>query len=315
MTVTQYTPIELWDLQKPIIPPRSRLYYLEPIGVGTPYVESLTSYVARLAEAHCVTTRMLVWYEIGPLIKEGYVFDNQAKGIHEILGGSGSLMTAINGTGLVAERLVQTLETLTMRSDLRYLTMLPWANVLSHQGLIRATKSWCPICFQAWKAAKQIIYEPLIWSFNAVTVCSCHYQSLQTQCPHCFKQMPLLDGRSRPGYCSKCQGWLGKSSKEQTFNDKVLPEDELKWQNWVVKNIGDLLATAPYLSSPLPRERIKEVVSTYINQIAKENLSAFSSMCGVNNSVGLGLWRLGKAIPKLNTLLHIGSSGFVVKTV
>lgn len=35
------------------------LYNLEPIGIGTPYVEGLTSYIVRLADAHCVTTGTL----------------------------------------------------------------------------------------------------------------------------------------------------------------------------------------------------------------------------------------------------------------
>ena len=42
---------ESWDLKKLVIPSRSRLYQLEPIGIGTPLVESLTGYISRLAEA------------------------------------------------------------------------------------------------------------------------------------------------------------------------------------------------------------------------------------------------------------------------
>lgn len=50
---------EEWDMNIPAIPPRSRLYRLEPVGIGTPYVESLTSYIARLAAEHCVTPKNL----------------------------------------------------------------------------------------------------------------------------------------------------------------------------------------------------------------------------------------------------------------
>lgn len=32
-----------WSIIKPGIPNRSRLFQLQPIGIGTPYVESLTS--------------------------------------------------------------------------------------------------------------------------------------------------------------------------------------------------------------------------------------------------------------------------------
>ena len=47
------------DLGLLAMPPRSRLFNLEPIGIGTPYVESLISYVVRESEAHCVLPRSL----------------------------------------------------------------------------------------------------------------------------------------------------------------------------------------------------------------------------------------------------------------
>ena len=46
--------LESWDLTVPDVPPRARFYPLEPIGIGTPLVEGLTSYLLRLAEAHGV---------------------------------------------------------------------------------------------------------------------------------------------------------------------------------------------------------------------------------------------------------------------
>lgn len=41
-------PFESWSLSSPPVPPRSQLYSLQPVGVGTGMVESLTGYVARL---------------------------------------------------------------------------------------------------------------------------------------------------------------------------------------------------------------------------------------------------------------------------
>lgn len=57
MTDDHLAPCELWDLTCPAIPPRSRLFHLAPIGIGTPWTESLTGYLARLAEAHGVLVR------------------------------------------------------------------------------------------------------------------------------------------------------------------------------------------------------------------------------------------------------------------
>jgi len=53
-------PFESWELAAPALPPRSRLYSLAPIGVGTAFVEGLTSYVSRLAAAHSVSVGDLV---------------------------------------------------------------------------------------------------------------------------------------------------------------------------------------------------------------------------------------------------------------
>src|SRR5690349_20961516 len=61
-----------WDLE----PPRyqhSYLYSLEPVGIGTADVESLTSYMARLAHAHCVSPAALFGRVIAPLSNRPYL--------------------------------------------------------------------------------------------------------------------------------------------------------------------------------------------------------------------------------------------------
>ena len=51
---------ERWDLEEPGRPCPSVLYALTPRGLGTPYVESFSSYITRLAEAHVVTVWRLI---------------------------------------------------------------------------------------------------------------------------------------------------------------------------------------------------------------------------------------------------------------
>ena len=60
---------EAWDLTLPPIPERSVLFSLEPINVGTPWVESLTSYIARLASAHAVFPGVLMNKVVEPLVQ------------------------------------------------------------------------------------------------------------------------------------------------------------------------------------------------------------------------------------------------------
>src|SRR2546427_5615316 len=59
-------PFEVWAPALEAPPPRSRLYSLEPIGIGTPEVESVSSYLNRLAQAHCVTVSALITHELLP---------------------------------------------------------------------------------------------------------------------------------------------------------------------------------------------------------------------------------------------------------
>ena len=48
--------------------PCSRFYHLAPLGVGTPQVESLSSYLCRLAEAHHLAPQVLVLHTIRPAL-------------------------------------------------------------------------------------------------------------------------------------------------------------------------------------------------------------------------------------------------------
>lgn len=48
---------EEWTLDDDtLLPTRSELYHMQPAGLGTSFIESLTSYIARLADSHCLTT-------------------------------------------------------------------------------------------------------------------------------------------------------------------------------------------------------------------------------------------------------------------
>ena len=160
-----------WDVQKTPIPPRSHLYHLEPIGVGTPYVESLTGYVTRLAQQHCVTTRRLILNEIAPyLLKRTKLSDYQTDNISHVLG-IDTHRVALNGTGLMASNLVDALSTLTQNTKLHFLTLLTWGKVFPNRGLLHHQRTWCPLCYQEWHDNDKSIYEPLLWSIHAVVIC------------------------------------------------------------------------------------------------------------------------------------------------
>lgn len=296
MGVDALTIYESWDLRRPIIPLRTHLYQLEPVGIGTTLVESLTSFVARLAQAHCILPGVLISREVAPLVSKVYRTRNLF-GIRDWTGG-------LNGTGTMALDLIMVLEALTLRSDLRFLTLLTWANVLPQRKLLRCHQAWCPNCYEDWRSTQQVIYEPLLWSIDVVTVCPRHRRRLCRECPHCTQPLPLLAPYSRPGYCSRCGAWLGTSVDSEPFSPGTVAQEELMWQTWVTNSLGELLAAAPLLPKPLPGERVAQAFQVFVKQITEGNIAAFARMLQIPKNQ-VWMWHRGKVLPQLNRLLTV----------
>ncbi len=194
--MSNYKELEIYDpilLPKLFpIPQRSRLFFLEPIGVGTPYTESLSSYLTRLAQEHCVTPKKLIMAEIAPLIMgDLYQPEMLSKNVSTIFGNSDA-KPAINGMRDMTESLTFALESLTLREDLRYLSGLTWKGIIKERGLFRQHKAWCPQCFEQWRQENKPIYEPLLWSFKNVNYCFQHHCQLVDCCPYCDAQFKVI---------------------------------------------------------------------------------------------------------------------------
>ena len=298
MPIVSHSSYELWDLTKPVVLPRSRLYHLEPVGVGTAYVESLTGYIARLAESHCLLPGVLISKFIAPLVKKAYFQASANMGLRALFNRS----PALNGTGIMALDFVQALEILTLRSELRFLTLLICSQIIPSRGLFRTKRAWCPACYKEWHLSGQVVYEPLLWTIEPVRVCPHHHQPLCDQCPYCHQQLPLLGWRSRPGYCSNCGEWLGIHL--DTTPSTELLHDDLKYQLWLVDVIGELIAAAPYLSSTLARENIAKSLRSAVDIVAEGNVAAFARLLKMPKNT-VWMWHTGKVVPQLDVLLQV----------
>jgi len=290
---------EEWDLSPVQVPGRSILYALEPIGVGTAFVESLTSYIARLADAHCVFAGVLIYKMIVPLMP-GYTSEERQ---HPLFRADGYKSNLINGTGIRATVAVQSLEQLTGRSDLRALTLLIWTDVFPLRGLVRLVKAWCPACYEEWRREGKIIYDPLLWILQEVSICVRHRQHLKASCPYpdCRRSLPALTWRSRPGYCAYCHRWLGTQLEET----KAIPEEEeLIWQQWVMQVLGDMLIQMPTISFPLKREYVNEVIVSIVNRITNGKVTVFARSLGISKTM-VAHWYHGGRIPEIAQLLRL----------
>src|SRR5438876_11222691 len=114
---------ELWAEEQVKTKSHSRLYSLEPVGIGSPKVESMTSYIVRLAEAHSVYPRALLTHEIAPLLKQPSLYQN-GYFVYDYLTAYWKNSSVLNGSTTQTGDMVQALEQLTLRHDLHFLTML-----------------------------------------------------------------------------------------------------------------------------------------------------------------------------------------------
>ena len=296
---------EPWNRVPPTLPQPTRLYSLPPIEIGTPMVESLTGYLVRLAETHCVSAGVLYSKEVGPLAGKGNIFTFRPTT------DEGYSTHTINGLGAPALDFVHALEMLTARRDLRYLTMLTWAHVLPRSALLRRCRAWCDSCIRAWHQAGQPIYEPLLWALRAVTVCPYHRRPLRQVCPHCERLIGPLDCRSRSGYCSRCGQSLVSTVVGSGAACGTLSSNELMWATWVASTFGELLTTAPQISCPPTREQLVETIGLCIRRIGSGNASEFARLMHVGRG-DVSRWQRGKALPRLDLLLrlayHVGAS-------
>ena len=266
---------EEWDLSPPTISPRSELYWLEPIGIGTPYVESLSSYFRRLADAHCVSIAHLFEEKVAPLMGRQYLIQGTSTKWSSFLGTNYRYVT-INGIGSMASDWIRCLEELTLRTGLRDHTMNVWSNVVSSRELFHDKPRWCSSCFNAWQKEGQEIREPLLWTLRPVQICDLHQRRLSFLCPHCNRVPQPLCVSPNLGYCSHCGDWLG----ELVQANEELEEIELNWQNWVTQSLRQMLIAAPTVSDMPLRSKITTSITQLIDELCCGNNTAFAQQIG-----------------------------------
>jgi len=289
---------EKCDLYRPTFRPRTYLYSLPPIGVGSPLVESLTSYIARLAEAHVVTPGVLLTKELYPRASRA-----RSNGQPRTPPGPNYdfLYDArlLNGRGKCAEGWVPVVEALTGQPNLHLLTMLTWKELLSAHGLLRSSRAWCPCCFEEWRRSERAIYDPLLWAIKPVSMCPVHRRSLLETCPHCKRETRALTARSRVGCCARCRQWLGDDGGRMEAAGQ-----ELLHQIWVAENVGTLLAWAPS-SVHLPgAAALRANLRAAIDDLAEGNESALARTIGMDVTDSKS-WITRHGTPRLDSLLQV----------
>jgi len=171
--------------------------------------------------------------------------------------------------------------------------------------LLRRTRAWCPACYEEWRKANQIAYEPLLWSLEAVKLCCRHQIPLQQRCPspNCRQAQLPLAPRSLPGYCAKCNSWLGSEAQKEAETASQRADEERQLEQWISHTVGELLAASPNLSPLVSRETLLSNMAAYLERIVNKPAPVVAQT--QIHPVSLWQWRKGRNIPELGSLLRL----------
>ncbi len=290
--------------ETPPLPERSSYYHLEPVGAGTAFVESLTSYISRLAAAHCVSIATLYEYTIVPSLKKHYLSapEHSGSGV-TLLGVFKKQIKTINGVGKVAREWSDLFENLTHCQDLTRLTFLPWSEVLTYSKLTRNNQAWCSVCYEEMRDTGGIIYQPLIWTVEVLQICPRHRVYLVDQCPQCNHQFPNLTRRLRLGFCPSCNYWLGRKA-ELCSAGRLQTNTWLEWQEFVGDNICELILVTQAEAHKSSKNNIAKWIQTFADRITDGKTQPLSALLG-RPYLTVYEWRCGRIRPMLFELLRI----------
>jgi len=290
---------ECWDLQPAVVPPRSRLIPLVPLGSGTGLGESFTSYLTRLAAAHCLTVTTCYSFLLYPTVQRLGELPSAARVTAVATQGMPGLTHGAhtwNGVTAIAASFVNATEQLTGARDLRLLTWLPYAALLTHH--LRHQRAWCPSCFADWRAAGQPLYEPLLWTLQAVRYCPHHQCPLLTNCPTCQQSGAVLGLWAQAGYCFRCRHWLGAAADNADVTAPAVTEAVQ-----IAQSLATLIAQAGTLTVAPTRALVTQNLRTWIALLGG-SCQAIARVLGFGHTVVVS-WRDGHYLPRLETLARI----------
>lgn len=269
-------------------PPRSQLYPLSPIGIGTPDSESLYSYIVRLSWEHTVKPSCMIQFLQEYCVKAGIQTRNSNPHCGEI-----------SSSPKLAPILVSALEALTGQSDLSLLTLLPLLPFFPTKGRGTAHRRWCPLCFEEMSAHGKI-YSKLPWEIAAVEACPIHRIRLVGACPSCNG----FDGHrsqshtySRIGFCKKCGEWLGVSNKAIIIQHAS--KNEINVSVCISEWIADCSHSTNWNTSNLAKS---------LEVVCRANFGGEQTKLADALSVGkstLSPWALGKKPPLIRHIVNI----------
>lgn len=233
---------------------------LELIGRGTSHVESLESYVCRLAEIHGLSTRQMCAIARAHAVLSRREARNETSDFRRPV----ERIPALNavemiGYGENAQRTVNSLQALTGVANLDSGTLLSFRGVfaLNVSGCFRRDRRWCPICFDSSSGAPS---EPLCWRLHLVQRCPVHMCLLENQCRRCGQPQDGLRSAAVRRLCGQCGETLSGTGRFDWGMNS--------WELWAESQAMDLIA---YVSNPMNPKFRQGAAKEFFREVYKQH--------------------------------------------
>ncbi len=283
--------------------PRSVLHALQPMGLGTPEVESLTSYFCRLANSHACTTNDLAQFVVEQIEPGRWVtFDSSHAGKSRFLW----YQRSISGVSDGALNWASALSDLTGISQLHRLTLLPLQSVVAAKGLMSTQARWCPHCLEEDRISGKQPYFRLAWDIGHNKVCAKHGTELKTRCPHCdASNVRHAANFVVPGWCTACNNFLGFP---KVTGPMPLRDAQHAIELEQAQTIGSLLAASSSLEDNAgfnpDLEGFHRVLDDLATQLDSGVASKFANRIGVRKST-VHYWKTSRSPLTMDALLRV----------
>ena len=180
-----------------------RLFGAAPIGRGTPAVEALSSFFARL----CIARYLPAVRIARQMASDGLV--------PSVVGGTPQAVQSAmySGGGRIdlhcntARQWAAAVGRYTGLSGLGRHTFAACSSLWVHDSALalgKVGKRWCPACFIEQQATTGLVYEPLLWRFGLVDRCPVHRSRFISACPVCSGRQPIITAKVPFGHCVRC---------------------------------------------------------------------------------------------------------------
>lgn len=263
------------------------------MGAGTPFTESMTSFVGRLAIRRHLIPSSICGRLVRPLVPEGLRPESFWRG-----GLCWQNSVALDGHYEITEALVGALSELTRIDDLSLHTLLPWRRLITRQhsgALYWGQRRWCASCLAESRERDVDLWEPLLWRVALVKRCPVHRAPLSRVCPGCKATQGFMPGVVPIGTCRKCGRYLEIGDRSRTKSAKRLASSVDDWEWQVSKVVGRLLASQNEMAANASPQGFLSLLRSLQCRPDVPSLLGLSRYLGVN-PVGLKAWLQGERL-------------------